>query len=89
VWITNRGRCTITQVDVRFSPNGKSTESPRTTGSNRLTPWDERTSFVSDPIGERHIFHPYPIVRWVDRWGTRWEHKRGKVRQVADGEPPF
>jgi hypothetical protein len=31
--------------------------------------------------------NPYPVVRWADRWGTRWEHRRGEVRQVRDDEP--
>lgn len=30
---------------------------------------------------------PYPVVRWTDQWGTRWEHKRGVVRRVSDTEP--
>jgi hypothetical protein len=30
---------------------------------------------------------PYAVVRWRDRWGQKWEHKRGTVRQVGDNEP--
>jgi hypothetical protein len=22
------------------------------------------------------------IVRWTDRWGTRWENKNGEVNQI-------
>jgi len=29
----------------------------------------------------------YPLVRWTDQWGTRWEHHRGQVRQVQPGDP--
>lgn len=29
----------------------------------------------------------YPLVRWTDQWGTRWEHRRGEVRQVQPGDP--
>lgn len=28
-----------------------------------------------------------PIIRWTDRWGTRWEHKQGQVRQITAQEP--
>ena len=28
----------------------------------------------------------YPLVRWTDRWGTRWEHRLGEVRQIRDGQ---
>ena len=28
-----------------------------------------------------------PIIRWTDRWGTRWEHKLGQVRPIAAEEP--
>jgi hypothetical protein len=30
---------------------------------------------------------PYAVVRWRDRWGQKWEHKKGTVRSVNDGEP--
>ena len=52
-----------------------------------LTPWNEGVRFESDEIHTQHLSGPYPIVRWIDRWGTRWEHKRGVVRQIHDGEP--
>ena len=29
----------------------------------------------------------YPLVRWTDQWGTRWEHCCGQVRQVQPGDP--
>jgi hypothetical protein len=29
----------------------------------------------------------YPVVRWTDQRGTGWEHRRGQVRQIQDGEP--
>lgn len=28
----------------------------------------------------------YALVRWIDEWGQRWEHKLGKVRQVRNDE---
>jgi len=26
------------------------------------------------------------VAWWTDRWGQRWEHKKGEVRKIADGE---
>jgi hypothetical protein len=52
-----------------------------------LTPWDTGIHFASDTVHDRFLKSPYPVVRWTDRWGTRWEHRRGEVRQVADDEP--
>jgi hypothetical protein len=51
-----------------------------------LTPFDKGIRFETDEIHEDHLVSPYPIVRWVDHWGTWWEHKRGAVRRIADGE---
>jgi hypothetical protein len=52
-----------------------------------LTPWDMGMRFESDGIHERELAGWYPLVRWTDRWGTRWEHKRGVVRTVREDEP--
>jgi hypothetical protein len=52
-----------------------------------LTPWNAGVRFETDEIHTQHLSGPYPIVRWTDRWGTRWEHKRGVVRQIRDDEP--
>lgn len=52
-----------------------------------LTPWNEGVRFESDDIRVQNLRGAYPIVRWTDRWGTRWEHKRGVVRQIRDDEP--
>jgi hypothetical protein len=52
-----------------------------------LTPWDFGIRFETDGIHVRDLADPYPVVRWMDRWGTRWEHKRGVVRQIRDDEP--
>jgi len=54
------------------------------THGDRLAPWDVGLRFYSAP---RPIAAWYPIVRWTDRWGTRWEHRRGEVRPVKDGRP--
>lgn len=51
-----------------------------------LTPFDKGIFFEIDEIHEDHLVSPYPIVRWVDQWGTWWEDKRGTVRRIADGQ---
>jgi hypothetical protein len=52
-----------------------------------LTPWDPGLRVESDDVHERVLTAQYPVVWWMDQWGTCWEHKRGQVRQVAEGEP--
>lgn len=52
-----------------------------------LTPFDVGIRFETDEIHLRYLSGPFPIVRWTDRWGTRWEHKRGVVRQIGDDAP--
>jgi len=52
-----------------------------------LTPWDAGLRFEADAMEVRDLKSPYLLVRWTDRWGTRWEHKRGEVGQVRDDEP--
>src|SRR5262249_19689507 len=50
-----------------------------------LTPFDLGMHFESHEMTTDQALTQYPIVRWSDRWGTRWEHKLGVVRPVADG----
>ena len=52
-----------------------------------LTPFDAGIRFETDEIHIRNLSGPFPIVRWTDRWGTRWEHKRGVVRRIREDEP--
>jgi hypothetical protein len=52
-----------------------------------LTPFDTGIRFETDQIHERHLVSPYPVVRWTDQWGTRWEHKRGVVHRIRDEDP--
>lgn len=51
-----------------------------------LTPWDKGIRFATDTVHDKFLKSPYPVVRWTDRWGARWEHKRGEVHQVRDDE---
>ncbi len=54
---------------------------------NVLTPWDAGVRFESDAIHIRHISEPYGVIRWTDRWGQRWEHKKGDVHRVDESAP--
>jgi hypothetical protein len=60
--------------------------SPERMMSGVLTPFDIGIRFETDEIHERHLAGPYPVVRWTDRWGARWEHKRGVVRPIREDE---
>lgn len=52
-----------------------------------LTPWDLGIRFESPVVPLEVLEDPYPVVRWTDRWDTRWEHRRGQVRQApGDGD---
>src|SRR5262245_31598690 len=52
-----------------------------------LAPWDSGMRFETGDVGVRHLAGPYFVVRWVDRWGTNWEHKQGTVRPITEGQP--
>jgi hypothetical protein len=49
-----------------------------------LAPWGIGIRFQSDQIAAKFIPGWYPVVRWTDRWGTRWEHKLAEVRQIDE-----
>jgi hypothetical protein len=51
-----------------------------------LTPWDAGMRSEADEVGVQLLAGYYAVVRWTDRWGTRWEHRMGEVRRVRDGE---
>jgi hypothetical protein len=42
--------------------------------------------FEANGIHKKHISGPYAVIRWTDRWGQRWEHKKGEVHKVTEGE---
>jgi hypothetical protein len=52
-----------------------------------LTPWDIGIRFQIDGMDVGQVADWYPIVRWTDRWGARWEHKKGVVRRITDETP--
>jgi hypothetical protein len=60
--------------------------SPERAMSGVLTPWGGGIRFEGDKVHVKFLSNPYPLVRWTDRWGARWEHRRGEVRQVRDDE---
>jgi hypothetical protein len=43
--------------------------------------------FESSDTGVQHLSGPYFVVRWTDRWGTNWEHKKGVVESVTENQP--
>jgi hypothetical protein len=67
-----------------------------------LRPWDAAIVFASEkipggllgPAAEWSDILPgvgpsspsHWVVQWTDRWGTRWEHTRGILRQIRAGE---
>lgn len=51
-----------------------------------LTAWDTGLRSESDEVGVQQLKGHYALVRWTDRWGTRWEHRRGQVGKVRDDE---
>jgi len=61
----------------------------RSAAGGVLTPWDDGMRFIGD-FGSPGYGLPdlHPIVRWTDRWGTRWEYRLGEVRLV-DGHAPW
>lgn len=54
---------------------------------DRLAPWDRGIRFSTDPMATKFTRGWYPVVRWTDRWGLRWEHARGEVRQINESAP--
>lgn len=46
----------------------------------------EGMRFGSDPLSLEQLKDPYVLVRWTDRWGTRWEHRLGQVRRIEGGD---
>jgi hypothetical protein len=48
-----------------------------------LTPRDAGVRFESERVAAQVLAKPYPLVRWTDRWGTRWEHRQGQVTSIS------
>ena len=43
--------------------------------------------FWSDNIADKHLSGTYPVMRWRDHLSQLWEHRLGRGRRVAEGEP--
>ena len=54
---------------------------------NVLPPGFAGIRFIGGAMSSRDLHGMDPIIRWTDRWGTRWEHNRGQVRPIAAREP--
>jgi len=55
--------------------------------SDILAPWDAGLRFVVqvtaiDVATHGTLAGAYPVVRWTDRWGNRWEHCLGRVQKI-------
>jgi hypothetical protein len=54
--------------------------------SGILRGWGETMRFQSEVLPTAQLKDPYALVRWTDRWGTRWEHRLGGVHRVGSDE---
>jgi hypothetical protein len=54
---------------------------------NMLPPGFAGVRFIGGSMAAEELHDMNPIVRWTDRWGTRWEHKLGQVGPIAPEEP--
>jgi len=52
-----------------------------------LTPQDPGLRMIGPALRIDQSLFVYPLVRWSDRWGTRWDYRRGEVRRIRDDEP--
>lgn len=55
--------------------------------STVLTPSDPGLRIIGLDRPIRELIGSYAVVRWADRWDTRWEHCKGEVRQIFGNEP--
>jgi len=53
---------------------------------NILPPGFAGIRFIGGAMSSRDLQGMNPIIRWTDRWGRRWEHRQGQVRQIAAHE---
>ena len=67
-------------------PDGSGTGPPQGRMFGVLRPWTPDLRFESGEAAGQFLKSPYPLVRWTDRWGARWEHRLGEVRQIRDDQ---
>lgn len=106
--VTNLCSFTITRVEARFSPDGKSLvpheqaerlheldagafgglhASFSLSGYQGILTRGTAIRFWSDRLDRAVMADPYPVVRWTDRWGQRWQHRKGDVFRIDESEP--
>lgn len=66
---------------------GMSSRAEALADTGTLGPWDDGIRFQSDRLDTNQVAGAYPVARWTDRWGTRWECKQGVVRRINDSDP--
>lgn len=54
-------------------------------GNRTLAPWSGGLRFIGSATVDHRLYGAYPMVRWTDRWGQRWEHSKGRVRKIEEG----
>jgi hypothetical protein len=52
-----------------------------------LPPWTAGLLIEANDIDPERATGAYVIVRWTDRWGKRWQHNRGEVKQIGENDP--
>src|SRR5512142_2010923 len=67
------GRINKLPVDLK-GPDGRSMPWPEDLDVITLTPQDVGLKLIGMPMPVADWLTLYPLVRWMDRWGTRWEH---------------
>jgi hypothetical protein len=53
-------------------------------GNRTLAPWSGGLRFIGSATVDHRLAGAYPMVRWTDRWGQRWEHSKGRVRRTEE-----
>ena len=71
-----------TDLDDRLT-DGKTDRLEEMMGTDLFTPWDLGLRIYSHPVPKKYMPGAYPVVRWTDRWGTRWMNDQKTVRKVT------
>lgn len=58
-------------------------------GNRTLAPWSGGLRFIGSATVDYRLDGSYPMVRWTDRWGQRWEHSKGRVRKTDETTPTW
>jgi hypothetical protein len=73
-----------------LNPNSQYVEPVPGAHPDWLPPWSAQLIFENDlpdsMKDKKEDLAVYPVVRWTDRWGTNWEHRRGKLVQPGSSD---